>query len=604
MLKKTGNLISLPASRDFHLQRLRHSLAFIVLASVACHSAASYAQTISATPLERSQQLQEQQEQLQRARAEAAERERLLLAPRVELQTTDATSDALVLPTESPCFVLRQFVLEVPKQFPSALRALGASTLPQDPFRFAQDYLEQYAGACVGKDGMNLIVKHLAALIVSKGYSTTRVGIPQQDLSAGSLTLALVPGVVRAIRFANPELRGTWKNAFPTGPARLLNLHDIEQGLEQMKRVPSQEVDMEIVPGTLPGESDIVIIVKRSAPWKVTLSLDDSGAKGTGKLQAGMNASLDNVFGLNDLFNIGANTDADRKGKQRGTSGASAYYSLPYGYWTYSISAGSYDYHQQIAGLYQTFISSGKSRNLDLTAQKLLYRDQYQKHSWQFKVGKRWSRAYVDDTELNVQYRNTTFAELAWIFTRYIGEAQFNLTLANRWGVSWFNGQADIEPRTPDAPTYRYTLQTLDASLYVPFSMLGQSFNYIGAVRAQATRSALFQSEQFTIGNRYTVRGFDGEQSLAAERGVYVRNDIEMPLAKSGQALYIGLDAGRVFGPSVQYLLGDTMVGSTVGARGKLAGLRYDGFMSWAIVKPRKLKTAAPAIGFTVSYQY
>ena len=484
------------------------------------------------------------------------------------------------------------------------MRALGASELSQDPFRFAQEYLEQYTGACIGKEGLNLIVKRLTALILSKGYSTTRLGIPAQDLSSGTLTLTLVPGVIHAIRFADPSLSGTWKNAFPTGPGQLLNLRDIEQGLEQMKRVPSQEVDMEIVPGTLPGESDVVITVKRVKPWKVTVSLDDSGAKGTGKLQTGVNAALDNALGANDLFNFGINTDADRKGEQRGTTGGNVYYAIPYGYWTFSVYASSYDYHQQIAGLYQTFVSSGKSRSLEFTTQQLFYRDQYQKHSWQFKAGKRWSHSYVDDTELEVQRRNTTFAELAWVHTRYIGDAQLNLTLANRWGVSWFNGQPDLEPRLPDAPTYRYTLQTLDASLYAPFKLFGQSFNYIGALRAQATRSALFQSEQFSIGNRYTVRGFDGEQTLAAERGFYVRNELEMPLAQSRQALYVGLDAGRVFGPSAQYLLGDKMVGAAVGVRGGVASLRYDAFLSWALVKPDGLKTATPAAGFSVSYQY
>lgn len=484
------------------------------------------------------------------------------------------------------------------------MRVLGASALSQDPFRFALEYLQKYEGSCIGKESLNLIVKRLTSLILSKGYSTTRLGIPAQDLSVGTLTLTLVPGVIHSIRFADPSLPGTWKNAFPTGPGQLLNLHDIEQGLEQMKRVPSQEVDVQIVPGALPGESDVVIIVKRTKPWKVTVSLDDSGAKGTGKLQTSVNAALDNALGLNDLFNAGINTDADRRGEQRGTTGGNLYYAIPYGYWTFSVYASSYDYHQQIAGLFQTFVSSGKSRNLEFTTQQLFYRDQYQKNSWQFKLGKRWSRSYIDDTELEVQRRNTTFAELAWVHTHYIGDAQLNLTLANRWGVSWFNGQPDLEPRLSDAPTYRYTLQTLDVSLYAPFKLFSQKFNYIGALRAQTTRSSLFQSEQFSIGNRYTVRGFDGEQTLAAERGFYTRNEIEMPLAQSGQAIYAGLDAGRVYGPSAQYLLGDRMAGAALGVRGGGGGVRYDAFFSWALAKPAGLKTATPAAGFSVSYQY
>ncbi|MDB5774239.1 MAG: Hemolysin activator protein precursor [Herbaspirillum sp.] len=531
------------------------------------------------------------------------ERERQMRAPKSDLQASRPAPDNLTLPVESPCFAINRFVLAVPPQLPPGIRAAGASDLPLDPFRFALDYLEQYDGACIGKDGLNLIVRRLTDLILAKGYSTTRLGVPEQDLSSGGMTLTLVPGVIGAIRFADPSLSGTWKNAFPAAPGDLLNLRDLEQGLEQMKRIPSQDIDMQIVPGAMPGESDVVITVKRGRPWKITATLDDSGAKGTGKLQAGLNAALDNALGLNDLFNIGINTDADRKGGQRGTSGNNLYYTIPFGHWNFTVSASSYDYHQEIAAR-QNFVSSGKSRNLEFNIRQLFHRDQYQKHSWQFKVGKRWNRAYIDDTEIEVQRRNTSFAELAWVHTSYIGNAQLDLTIANRWGVSWFNGQPDLEPRETDASTHRYSLQTIDASLVAPFRIGNAPFTYIGALRTQSSRSLLYQSEQFSIGNRYTVRGFDGEQTLMAERGFYLRNEIEAPLGGSGQAVYAGLDVGRVFGPSAQCLLGSKMAGAVIGLRGGAAGLRYDAFVTWAVAKPEGFRTDVPAVGFSLSYQY
>ncbi|WP_343216082.1 ShlB/FhaC/HecB family hemolysin secretion/activation protein [Collimonas antrihumi] len=542
-----------------------------------------------------------------RSQAEALERQQQLQAPKVDLQQTAApleAADTLTLPTESPCFAIQQFTLEVPNQLPEVIHAAGASNLPHDPFRFAQDYLGQYAGACIGKEGLNLIVKRLTSLILSKGYSTTRIGIPEQDLASGTLKLVLVPGVIREIRFTDPDLYGTWRNAFPTSADALLNLRDLEQGLEQMKRVPSQDVDMQIVPGEVPGESDVVIEVKRSKPWKLTGTLDDSGAKGTGKLQAGLNLSIDNPLGLSDMFNIGISTNADRAAGRRGTSGNNIYYAIPAGYWNFSVSGSTYDYHQKIAGNNQDFVSSGKSRNLEFKVAQLFQRDQVQKNSWQFKVGKRWSHAFIDDTEIAVQQRNTTFAELAWVHKHYFGDAQLDLTLANRWGVSWFNGQADLDNREPGTPTFRYTLQSIDATLSVPFKIASQPLTYIGTLRGQNTRSPLYLTDQFSIGNRYTVRGFDGELTLAAERGFFVRNELDIPLAQSGQSAYAGIDFGKVYGPSVQHLLGDKLAGATVGVRGGLFGLSYDIFSSWSLYKPAEFKTATPAVGFSLTYQY
>ena len=38
-------------------------------------------------------------------------------------------------------------------------------------------------------------------------------------------------------------------------------------------------------------------------------------------------------------------------------------------------------------------------------------------------------------------------------------------------------------------------------------------------------------SDYFTIGNRYAVRGFDGQMTLAAEDGWSLRNDLSLNLA-------------------------------------------------------------------------
>src|SRR5438045_8363349 len=125
-----------------------------------------------------------------------------------------------------------------------------------------------------------------------------------------------------------------------------------------MRGSSSQRVEMYLVPGVTSGDNDVLLTVKRSTPWMLTASLDDSGARGTGKLQTGLNLAIDNLLGLSDLFNIGVNSDADRKGAQRGTDGRSLYYAVPVGYWNYSVSASDYDYHQEIAGHDQTFVSS------------------------------------------------------------------------------------------------------------------------------------------------------------------------------------------------------------------------------------------------------
>ncbi|RWA48145.1 hemolysin [Cupriavidus sp. UYMSc13B] len=484
-----------------------------------------------------------------------------------------------------------------------------------DPFRFAQAYLDQYAGQCVGKEGISIIVRRLGAQILSRGYSTTRVAVPQQDLSTGMLRFSLIPGVIRQIRFADKALRGTWKSAFPARPGDLLNIRELEQGLEQMKRVPSQDVDMQIVPGELPGESDVVISVKRIRPWKVVVGLDDSGSTGTGRLQANASLGIDNPLGWNDLFNIGVSHDANIKQTDRGTRGANAAYSVPWGNWTLGATGSTYRYFQRIAGVNQVFESSGDSKTAEFKAQYLFQRDQFQKNTLQFRLGHRWNHAFIEDTEILNQQRCTTFAEVGWLHRHYFGASQLDVSLAYRFGVPWLNGQTEIRTIEPGFPSqhskFLYHLATLDATLAVPFSVPGgadgrrMQMRYITMVHGQYTGQQLFASEFLSLGNRWSVRGFNGDVTLAAERGAYWRNDLDIPLGATGQSLYLGLDAGTVGGRSASYLAGRTLVGTAAGLRGSpVKGLYYDAFLGWGLVKPTSFPTRSPAGGFSVSYQY
>ena len=178
--------------------------------------------------------------------------------------------------------------------------------------------------------GNRTLTKGLQQTILSRGYITTRVLLPEQDLSSGTLKLALVPGVIGKVRFADSAARGTWKSAFSTRDGNVLNLRDLEQGLEQMKRVSSQDVSMQIVPTAVPGESDVVLDVRRTKPWTVVASVDNSGQRATGRLQGNLSLGIDNPLGLNDIFNVGVNQDLEFGDKRLGSHGWNGSYSVPW----------------------------------------------------------------------------------------------------------------------------------------------------------------------------------------------------------------------------------------------------------------------------------
>lgn len=542
---------------------------------------------------------QQQRRAAQRQEQERAER---LQAPQVDLQGAVRTPvEALVLPVETPCFKISKIQLDVPSGYPAAVRAAGAES--GGNFRFARNYLARYNGQCIGDRGIGLIVERLSALIADKGYSTTRVGIPEQDIGGGTLKLMLAPGLIGRIYFAGDDNGMSWKSAFPTRSGDLLDLRELEQGLEQMKRVPSQDVEMNILPGKTRGESDVEIVRKRGRAWRLSTTLDDSGALSTGKLQAGLYLALDNPLGLNDLFSIGINSDADGK-RTHGTRGSNAYYSVPWGNLTFTVLGRTSYYVQHIAGTNQSFNSSGISDTLEFKGEWRFHRDQRSKSDIQLRTGSRRSRAYINDTEIAVQHTNTAFAEVALLHKRNIGRAQLDLSVAYRQGTPWFGGKRDPSNLVAGSARYQYNLETLDATLIAPFTLGGKTLRYSGILHAQNSNSVLYASEWITLGNRWTVRGFDGESALGSEKGFYLRNELGIPISGSGQSAYLGLDLGKVFGSNVTNLVGDKLAGAVFGLRGGLDGMSYDMFAGWSLYKPKDMRTAHLAAGISLSYLF
>ncbi|NWB83730.1 ShlB/FhaC/HecB family hemolysin secretion/activation protein [Pseudomonas gingeri] len=525
-------------------------------------------------------------------------REQLDSSPDVRLKASADDGQGLLPTHETPCFTIRHIVLEGEDSaaFQWALRAANPASDPA-------------LGRCLGAAGINLTMKRIQNLIIARGFVTTRVLAAPQDLSQGTLSLVLIPGRIKHIRFADgTPSRATLWNAMPAQPGELLNLRDIEQALENFKRVPTAEADVQITPATdtdaKPGESDVVILWKQASIARVSLSMDDSGSKDTGRYQGNVALSLDNPLSLNDLFyasfshNLGGGKSGDR-----GSEGHTLYYSLPYDYWQLGLTSSEYDYHQTVAGNNQSYDYQGHSNNNELKLSRLLYRDAVRKTSAWVSGWTRTSSNYIDDTEIEVQRRRMAGWQMGLDHREFIGSNTLDLGLSYRRGTGAFHALRAPEEDL-DEGTSRSKIISASAQLQSPFRIGTQQFRYIGAWRSQWNRSPLVAQDRFSIGGRYSVRGFDGEQILSAERGWTLRNDLGWFVFQNSQELYLGVDYGEVGGHSAQYLSGNRLAGAVVGMRGGYKQVSYDLFLGQPLMKPKNFETADVTAGFNLSWSF
>lgn len=549
-------------------------------------------------------------------------RERNERVPDVHLPRPAAAEGADRIPVdETPCVTLDRIVLigDAADRFQWALAAANQTE---------SGVRDVATSACVGTRGISLIIRRMQGAIVRQGYVTTRVlAGPQADLQQGLLTLTLLPGRIRSIRIEpGSDSRATLWNAVPARPGDLLNLRDIEQAMENFRRVPTAEADISIAVAEMakvadgadgadgtngtdgsnmqPGQTDLLIRWKQRIPFRLSLSADDSGSRSTGKYLGSATISWDHWLALNDLLYVSFNHDlGGGDSGARGTQGYVAHYALPLGYSLLGLTVSRNRYHQSVAGLNQTYLYAGESENSAIRLSRVVYRDAMRKTTLSVGGWARTSANYIDDTEMQVQRRRMAGWDAGVSHREFIGAATLDFNLNYRRGTGAMSALPAPE-ETFDEGTSRPRIVLADAWLNVPIALGRQRLRYTGTWRAQWNRTPLVPQDRFAIGGRHTVRGYDGENQLLADRGWLLRNDFGFALGQSGQELYLGLDIGQVGGPASHLLAGTTLSGAVVGLRGPVKGIYYDVFAGRPLRKPDGFGSAAIVAGFNLNLSF
>lgn len=571
-------------------------------------------------------QVSDGDEQIRQQSRERAQRELLESKPDVRLPhqapSETPTSSGLIPTQESPCFNINQIVLvgDAAERFQWSLKAanLNESSGKPDPA----------LGQCLGVNAINVVIKRVQNAIIARGFVTTRVLAAPQDLKAGALTLTLIPGRIHAIHFdTGVSLRATAWNAIPAKVGDILNLRDIEQALENFKRVPTAEADIQITPAEAddhpqnggvksydnatfnkPGLSDLVISWKqRLPPFRISASMDDGGNKSTGKYQGSLTLSADDVLMLNDIFYVTGNHNLgfmnDGAQGAHGTKGYAVHYSVPYGYWLLSFNTSENNYFQSVAGLNQTYRYSGESQNTDLKLSRIIGRNAVSKTTVGLKTWFRSSNNYIDDTEVQVQRRRMGGWQMDINERYFLGDATIDGTLSYKQGTGAFGALPAPEEGFNEG-TSRSRIVNADLSLNLPFHIKTQALRYNANFRGQWNDTPLVPQDRFAIGGRYTVRGFDGQSLLSADRGWLIRNDLGLRIGDTGQEAYLGIDAGEVGGQSADRLIGTSLAGAVAGVRGGFKGVNYDVFIGTPLSKPQGFQTANTTAGFSLLWSY
>jgi hemolysin activation/secretion protein len=564
-------------------------------------------------------------EQYQEQRSEALKQQQLV-NPNVTIDTNvfkPAPSSSITPsasqgtdPASLRCFDINHIYLtgELSEKFTFALT----------PFTMGKSSL---LGSCLSVNDINRLVTNVQNRIIEEGYVTTRVLVQNQNLKSGNLFLTLIPGRIDQITavdikasrpiYVDSRLNsgGNPANFEPAMPMRsgdLLNVRDIEQALENFKRVPTADADFSIAPSSrisAPGYSDIAVKWQQDKRWRLSASVDDSGQESTGVYQGNVTLSLDNPTWHNDLLYLSYNHDLDGGNEDSdGSWGYNIGYVLPVDNTQLTLTHSGYNYDQTIAGVNQDYVYSGESYNTDVLVSHLVHRDNHSKTYLKAGGFAKQQNNYIDDTEVEVQRRKTAGYKAGIGYETMIGNTQWIGDVIYQRGTGAFNAISPPEALFNEGSARAGIIKT-NIDVNQPIKLADNTLNYHATFKGQYATEALVPNERFIIGGRYSVRGFDGERSLSGDHGALLRQQLSAYLGDKPHAVYAGIDAGYVKLDNAaqdDLLLGDHLIGGVVGIKGYVTPLRtsYDLFAGYPLKQPDNFSDKDWVTGFSLGWQY
>ncbi|MWL73912.1 ShlB/FhaC/HecB family hemolysin secretion/activation protein, partial [Escherichia coli] len=110
--------------------------------------------------------------------------------------------------------------------------------------------------------------------------------------------------------------------------------------------------------------------------------------------------------------------------------------------------------------------------------------------------------------------------------------------------------------------------------------------------------------DRLTIGDRWSVRGFENSGGIDGNRGFWLQNTLNMFTGFKDSVAYIGTDYGQIVSSdSTQDAGGKKMMGGVVGIKGDIKSLQYDFSMTSPFLYPKNLDVDKYTVNMNLSYQ-
>lgn len=476
--------------------------------------------------------------------------------PDVRLQSpTPVTTDFSDIEASGQCFDILDIRVQGAQSISAAV--IEKRTLP---------YLNQ----CLGLEHINALLGIISNVYLEKGYVTSRAYIAPQDLSDGTLDIVVIEGVIEGIHSADGTLNDRqlrW--AFPSSANAVLNIRDLEQGVENLNSLGQNNSAIELNPGLEEGGSEVAVTNQMSRAWRGSLGINNYGVESTGKYQLDGHLIVDNLLGVNDTTFFSASSNVGQHELPHALSRSYAvFWSVPTGYWHWSLQNSFYEYEQTVVGNVIDFSIHGSSLNSSVQLGRTVYRGQTGKLDLSAGFTRKDSKNYIEDVFLETSSRTLYEWGLSASYRHYLPQGTLSVNGHIYKSVPWFGAKQQVVAAEDN---FQFTKYQLNIGYNTQFHLAEQPVFYAMTADFLYSPKIILASEGLSVGGRYSVRGLS-QSSLFGYKGGYIRNDFTLPGQISWSWLeqvhyYVGIDIGMSNLPEYSDRRSEWVAGSVAGVQ-------------------------------------
>ena len=402
-----------------------------------------------------------------------------------------------------------------------SVKVTGSTLFKAEDFRPAY---EPYIGKQVTLQDIEVIADKVKAEYKKRGYLTTNVYVPEQDIAGGEVEIRVLEGTVGEINIEGNKWfsKNLIRSYFHTKKNEILNVYKLGRDLLRLGQNSDLEVKAVLSAGKEPGSSDITLVAKERFPYHAGAAFDNQGSLLVGKERTSISFRSPNFLGHNDslYFNTVESTF---------TQGNFASYSYPIDTYGTRVGLDAVVFTSKLGRELKAFdITSNTQVYTPKIAAEMALSEDFQagaETGIAIKSMKKWvQNIKSSDDELRIPYVTLSFSKIDSLF----GGGQTSLVTKFDFSTSRFLGASGYNHPSIGRPGtcgffFRYE-QILSRVQRMPFdSYLSVRTQFVNATHT------LPSSEQMQFGGANYTRGYP-EGDFIADYGANMNVDWVFPL--------------------------------------------------------------------------